>query len=190
MEVVDIYNMALGQLAHDQTVSATTDATAEASWCARFYDQARRETLRLAKPAFSVRTEVLEDGSASDNPQWDYEFSRPSDLLGVISVFDDSGIPVDYALEGEVVYSDVDTGSVQFVADEEDPSVFDVLFVAALVYKLASYIALPLTGKADYKRLMEQGFVSALSDLRVSDGNDSAPRGAIKDHDHYVTARR
>jgi hypothetical protein len=189
MEVVDVYNMALAQLGHDQTVTATTDATAEASWCNRFYDQSRKECLRLVKPNFAVRTEALEDGAESDNPNWFYEFSRPTGCLGITSVVASDGNPVDYALQGELLFADVADVSVVFVFDEEDADLFDALFVAALAYKLASYVSLPLTGKSEYKRLMEQGFVSALSDARVMDANDDANRGEHKDHNHYVSAR-
>jgi len=190
MEVVDIYNMALGHLAHDQTVAATTDATAEATWCNRFYDQARKETLRLAKPNFALRTEELEDSVESDHPKWRYEFSRPYGLLGVVLVMDENGTQIDFALEGEVIYANESAGSITFIYDEEDVDLYDAIFVATLAYRLASYVALPLSGKADMKRAMEQGFVSALSDFRTSDANDTSSSGAPeKDHNYYVTAR-
>lgn len=189
MEIVDIYNMALAHLGHDQTVTATTDSTAEAAWCNRFYDQARKECLRLAKPSFAMRTEDLEDSAESSHPNWDYEFSRPQDCVGIVLVVDSSGNPVDYALEGELLYADVDEASVTFVFDEDDPELFDAMFVATLAYRLASYIALPISGKVDVKRVMEQGFFSALSDARVMDANEDANKGAQKDHDYYVNAR-
>jgi len=189
MTVVDLYNMALNNLGHDQTVTAITDVTAEAAWCNRYYAQSRREVIRLAKPNWAKRTEALDDQEVPDSPKWEYSYPRPGGCMAIEGVVDSDGVAVDYALEGDLILTDCEEGYVEFYADEEDLDVWDPQIVAAISAKLAAYIAHPLTGSVDKRRLMEQVFQTALSDARVLDANEDRHVGDVKDHDHYQSAR-
>ncbi len=103
---------------------------------------------------------------------------------------DPDGVAVDYALEGDLILTDCEEGYVEFYADEEDLDVWDPQIVAAVAAKLAAYIAYPLTGKVDLRRLMEQVFQTALSDARVLDASEDRHVGDAKDHDHYQNVRK
>jgi len=190
MTQVEIYNMALNHLAHDQAVTATTDTTAEATWCNRFYDQARQELLRLARPNWSRRIEDLEDcETLTDGVRWGYIYPRPDGCLLIQGLLDSSEVAIDYQIVADGIMANVEDARIDYVVDEDDTAVFDAHFVLALTFKLASYIAYPLTGKPDVKRLMEQGLAAALSDMRSLDANEDRCVGMLKDHNAYVTAR-
>jgi len=49
MTAVDVCNNALGQIAHDRTITSLTDGSAEAVRCALFWPRARRAVL-AARP--------------------------------------------------------------------------------------------------------------------------------------------
>lgn len=190
MTTVDLYNMALNNLGHDQTVLAITDVTAEATWCNRFYDQSRREALRLAKPNWATITEALDDQEVPDHPKWEYSYPRPGDCMAIVGVTDSDGTAVDYSLQGANILTNCDEGYVEYISDETDLDVWDPQFVAVVAAKLAAYVAYPLTGKVELRRLMEQVFQTALSDARVLDANEDRNVGDVKDHDHYQNVRQ
>lgn len=189
MTQLEIYNAALSSLGHDQTVASLTATTPEANWCNLFYDQGRRELLRLTKPTFAMRYEELSDREDSELPEWDYQWPRPGDLLALESVKDENGEPMRFKLLADQILTKEDAGGVEFVIDEDDTEVFDPLFTKALIARLAADVALPLTGKADLRRVMEQNFQTAVSDFRACDANDGRDVGDPADANYYVTAR-
>jgi hypothetical protein len=79
---------------------------------------------------------------------------------------------------------------VKFIYDEDDPTMFDALFTQALVYKLASLVAAPLTGKAALTQQMHQLFATSLGDAARVDASEDRDRGDQVDANYYVTARK
>jgi hypothetical protein len=189
MTQLEIYNAALASLGHDQTVAALTDTTPEANWCNRFYDQGRKMMLRLTNPTFASMYEELSDVETSDIPGWLYQWPRPGDLVSIISVTDDAGDPAQFRLLNDKIITNVDAGGVEYIFDETDTDAFDPLFTQALIARLAADIAVPLTGKADLRRIMEQACASAMSDFRTRDANDGREVGDPADANYYVTSR-
>lgn len=189
MTQLEIYNAALSSLGHDQTVTALTDTTPEANWCNRFYDQGRKTVLRLTKPTFAYMYEELADVEDSEVPGWLYQWPRPGNLISIISVTDSDGEPAKFRLLNDKIIANVDAGGVEFVFDETDTSVFDPLFTQALIARLAADVAVPLTGKADLRRVMEQACAAAMSDFRACEANDGREVGDPADPNYYVTSR-
>jgi len=189
MTQLEIYNAALASLGHDQTVASLTATTPEANWCNLFYDQGRKELLRLTKPTFAMRVEALDDVEDSELPEWEYQWPRPGSLLALESVRDENGDRIRFKLLADLILTIEDAGSVEFVIDEDDTEVFDPLFTKALISRLAADVALPLTGKADLRRVMEQNYQTAVSDFRLCDAQDGRDVGDPAQSNYYVSVR-
>lgn len=192
MTDIQICNAAMAALGHDQEITSlivSVDTSAEALKCSHFYDLARQVVLRERAWGFATHTEILEDQEESDHPKWQYSYPRPGDCLRFIDVLDLSGNHVPYELHDADILTDAVEGSVSFVFDEDDTALFDPMFTQALIYKLASMLAAPLTGKPQLTRSMHELFATALGDASHVEANEDRDRGAPADPNYYVTAR-
>lgn len=164
--VVDICNLALSHLGDEARVVAIVppDGSAQSTLCGRFYPMARDVLLEAHPWPFAVKRADL---SEVDNPldtDWSFAYELPSDCLRPLSALQ-PGVPerlfggdtdagthpyiVEASTTGErVMYTNVDAGTVRYIARVEDPTRFTPSFVTALSRLLASYLAGPvLRGK-------------------------------------------
>jgi len=155
--VVDICNLALAHIAKPADVTAIDppDGTAEADHCARFYPIARNELLERHDWRFATRRTTLEE--LADNPQealWAFAYGRPNLAIRILSVLlpastDDAETQKFVEETNEdgsgIVYTDVEDAQVRFTWLQEDTAKYTPLFVVALSWKLAEYLAGPLT---------------------------------------------
>lgn len=87
---IDLCNRALRRLGTQSTISALTDVSTEAETCAAFYDDVLEALLEnpncSAYPNYSwqwPRRVTSGTSSGSTNPRWKYEYTLPSDCVGV-----------------------------------------------------------------------------------------------------------
>lgn len=167
--VIDICNLALAHLGDEATVSSISppEGSAQAELCARFYPIARDTLLEEAEPLFA-RTRTTLAALGSTVGQWAYAYARPADALKVLRLYepgaDDSSTPPDYQIEtladgSVVILTDTAAASVRYVRRATDPTKFSTLFVDALSWWLAAYLAGPIL-KGDAGR-------AAAKDLRA-----------------------
>lgn len=111
MDVVAIYNNALGKVGTRTTVSATTEGSNEANACNVFYEQSRDATLRLAFWNFARKQKLLTQlKSSKDVPNtcptpWGFEYAYPVDCLRARFILPQTavqqvtvdGVPIDSA---------------------------------------------------------------------------------------------
>jgi hypothetical protein len=164
--------MALSHIGSDARVSSITppDGSAEAGYCAAFYDQARTEMLEPGTWSFALKrsnpAEVVNESEA-----WAYAYAKPSDALRVLRVLrpsvavtvftqdqqvyphtdDRDGAPFD--TEGQVIYTNTPDATIVYTRDITDSTKFTASFNAALSYLLASYLAGPIIKGTDGLRL-------------------------------------
>lgn len=87
MDVVTLYNMALGKVGTRTTVSATTEGSNEANSCNTFYAATRDAMLRAApwnfcrKQLLLTQLKTSQDISNPPPAPWAFEYSYPSDCL-------------------------------------------------------------------------------------------------------------
>lgn len=150
---VDICNKALKKNHQFETISALTGNTTKAGkLCEEFYDDARREVLRLAQwtclIARAPLTEALDDDEAPIDHYTGrlYAFDLPTDFISRIGATDESGNPVDLLIEGNHAFSDYETTIMVYVKNSEDPAEWDNLLAEAVTMQLSSKLAYPLTG--------------------------------------------
>lgn len=155
--VVDICNLALAHIAKPADVTAIDppDGTAEADHCARFYPIARNELLERHDWRFATRRVTLEE--LATNPQealWAYAYGRPNLAIRILAVLlpesTDDAATQKFVEETNsdgsgIIYTHAQDAQVRFVWLQEDTTKYTPLFVVALSWKLAEYLAGPLT---------------------------------------------
>lgn len=155
---VTICNLALGRLGDRATVSSLSppEGSAQAQHCAMFYPLARNSTLQDHDWSFARTRATLANLLVDPPESWLYGYEKPADCLQPRVLLrpgqtDDNDGEV-YLLEGTAIYSNTEDVSLRYTQLVTDPNQFSPLFVDALAWRLASYLAGPvLKGDAGQK---------------------------------------
>lgn len=168
---VEICNIALHRIGQ-RPIQSIDENSNEAYTCRTFYDLARTAALRVHPWNFALKSQLLallED--AEDD--WTYAYQLPSDCLRAVKIVLAAGTdPAAFEVRGQMFLTDQENVKLQYVYNLEDPSLFSAEFVEALTYRMASDMAVPITGRADYMQSMMQGFMTSMAKAGASDGNE------------------
>ncbi|WP_323026535.1 hypothetical protein [Castellaniella sp.] len=181
---VDISNLALSRIGDEATVSSINPAegSAQAEHCARFYPMARDSMLEAHGWRFATRRAVLAALSIS-TWTWSYAYAMPNGLIRVLAVLppDAPGDADTQRYETEtdgagtpIIYTDQPSATLRYIARVTDTAKFSPLFVDALAWLLASYLAGPiLKGDSGVKIAAAclNAYQTAFSAAKVSDAN-------------------
>jgi len=186
---VDICNLALARLGDNATVASIDppEGSAQAEHCARFYPVARDSLLEMHAWKFATRRVLLAQ-LTTDTWNWSFAYAEPTGVLKLLAVLPASASSdadtQEYEAETDgngtpIILTDQEGASLRYVAHVTDTTVFSPLFVDALAWLLASYLAGPVlkgdAGAAMAKACL-QSFMLALSNAKVSDANQRKVR--------------
>lgn len=186
---VDICNLALARLGDNATVASIDppEGSAQAEHCARFYPVARDSLLEMHAWKFATRRVLLAQ-LTTDTWNWSFAYAEPTGVLKLLAVLPASAASdadtQEYEAETDgngtpIILTDQEGASLRYVAHVTDTTVFSPLFVDALAWLLASYLAGPVlkgdAGAAMAKACL-QSFMLALSNAKVSDANQRKVR--------------
>lgn len=186
---VDICNLALARLGDNATVASIDppEGSAQAEHCARFYPVARDSLLEMHAWKFATRRVLLAQ-LTTDTWNWPFAYAEPTGVLKLLAVLPASAASdadtQEYEAETDgngtpIILTDQEGASLRYVARVTDTTVFSPLFVDALAWLLASYLAGPVlkgdAGAAMAKACL-QSFMLALSNAKTSDANQRKVR--------------
>jgi hypothetical protein len=164
---VDICNTALAHLGSSNVISSINppDGSKEAGDCKRFFPIARKELIERFVWPFASRRQAL---AIAVNPStvWSYAYKLPSDCLRPVRVltqhaakallwqldrgaithaaaFDDS-LSADYEVEDGVLLTHEPDAVLLYLRDVVDTTRWSPMFVSALGYLMAAYLAGPV----------------------------------------------
>lgn len=181
---VEICNLALARLGDNATVASIDppEGSAQSEHCARFYPIARDSLLELHAWRFATRRSLLSK-LVADSWNWKFAYAEPTGVIKLLSVLPkDSPSDQDswpFSSEGSqsgtsLILTDVEFASLRYIARVVDTTKFSPLFVDALAWLLASYLAGPVikgdAGAAEARRCY-QTFSLLLGQARTSDAN-------------------
>lgn len=176
---VSISNMALGHIKSKSTIALLTEESTEAKKCKLFYAQARDETLEEFNWHFAKRNAVLaEIGTAPLG--WAFQYAYPADAVAIRKILtayrlEDDSVPFELAHselnDSIVILTDREVATVEYTKRVTNPTLFSPLFVSALSFKLASLIAMPLSGKRELRDEANQLYEIQISKARMSSLN-------------------
>jgi hypothetical protein len=181
---VDICNLALARLGDVASVSSINppEGSAQAEHCARFYPIARDLLLEMHPWSFATRRVVLAQ-LVAPSWTWAYAYAAPADAVKILAVLPDTApndaatqpYEIESAQDGTItILTNQEKATARYVARVTDTTRFNPLFVDALAWLLASYLAGPVIkgdAGAAMARMCMQSFMLALSAARVSDAN-------------------
>lgn len=184
VSAVTICNLALARLGDSATVASLDppEGSAQAEHCARFYPVARDSLLEMHAWRFATRRERLAK-LATDTWNWAYAYAEPNGALKLLAVLPESASSdaetQGYESESDtngaaIILTNQEGATLRYVACVTDTTVFSPLFVDALAWLLASYLAGPVIkgdAGATMARACMQSFLIALSNAKTSDAN-------------------
>lgn len=177
--VVQICNMALSHIGEDGVVTAISppDGSAEAGHCARFYGIARNDILEMHEWSFATKRATLA-GLTNDSAAWAYKFAMPADCLKARKLLPEGATAelegIDYEIESEALYCNDAVPTLIYTKLLTDTTKFSSMFTSALSYKLASYIAGPITKKPSVVSAMLDAAINVAAKGAALDANASS----------------
>lgn len=133
---VQIVNSALVTLG-ETVINSLEENTDRATIANVKWDICRQSLLRLHPWRFAITRAELAQDNSTPAYQFDYQYTLPSDCLRLYQVYKD----VNFRLENRKILTDKDTCYIKYIADVEDTSKWDPLFVDLMASKLALELA-------------------------------------------------
>lgn len=203
--VVDICNRAL-QKVGARAISALTDQTASARACLTAYSAIRRAELRKQDWNFSIKRASL----AADVPAPDWgranSFTLPVDFIRLADDYPERagdsaglvGISISYSSNfsgvkdwviegGKVITNDAAPLQIRYVADIEDPTLWDSLFTELVSTSLALEICESLTQSRSKKADLAIQYENLSNETKKADSMEVVPNDPPPDS--WVTVR-
>jgi len=150
MDQTGICNLALVHVGNRQITSIDAEEQA-ARICKALYDQTLDEMLRMHPWNFAIKRATLSAFVDAPLSGWAYQYGLPADFMRSVQLngYEADEIRSDYQIENGRLLTDYDIAQLRYVAKITDPTLYDPLFIEAFALKLASKIAVPLTGNRE-----------------------------------------
>lgn len=149
---LDICNIALSKLGESPIQSINANATLPQRMCYLHYHPVRREVLCVNRWSFAVKKVTLHSSEQDGDTEHAVPHTLPTDCLRVLAV----GSP-GWTLRGRCVFCPAQDVTLRYIADVEDTSLFDPLFVEAFALRLACKMCIPLVNSTTMRQsLLEE----------------------------------
>lgn len=166
---IDICNRALSRLGIDAPIGDLEEDSKESRLCALWYEHSRDTLLELHSWPFAKRFIDLNLLASVEPTDWSYAYSLPASVLAVRGLWAGARQPSDETrLEYEVQNDAAGTGRILVTDDEaavlmytrrvENPNLFSPLFIDALVWGLASDLAMPMKVDAQMAQMARAAY--------------------------------
>lgn len=185
---VQIARLALQHLGDRYDITSLTEASPEAEQVNLVFDTVRDMVLREHPWKFARKyaTPAALSGVVPGN--WDYMFTYPPDALRVLHIVNplgDDQPPIRFEVaqnsdDLRVLLCNESEPTFAYTQKVTDPQQFDPQFVTALSYRIAQYIAMPITGDRGIMSDMKTLADDEIGRAQESDANEGfeAPRPA------------
>lgn len=174
---VGICNRAL-TLVGGNTIASVDDLSVEARTCKQHYDDCVLRALN--ERAWTFATKRRELNQVSEEPVFKYRFGYqlPSDCMRVLTVADQTGrIHTDWVREGQLIKTDYNTVFITYVSDEvkSSPNLFPPMFQSAVVYLLASRLAIPIASSTQLEGQFYEKYQFEIREVGPLDATQGSP---------------
>lgn len=148
---VDICNLALSHLGDAATVSSISppEGSPQAEYCQRFYPVARDALLEKFAWNFATKRTTLTEIADAAPTTWRFAYAMPNKCLRILNIFGDGTIAddagEDYTVESDgtttMIFTNTPLATARYIESVSDTTRYSPLFINALSYLLASYLA-------------------------------------------------
>jgi hypothetical protein len=174
---VDIANIALSLLGHEEIASLTADLP-RARLVNRFFGPSRDAVLREHPWNCAVTRVTLAQLADAPTHGWAYNFQLPADCLRVLGFNDDeeAGEESDrHKVEGRTIVSDHSTCNIRYVKQMTDPTQMDPMLYTAIAFRLAADMAYAITRDKSVADAMWTLYEERIRKARTVDGQEGSP---------------
>jgi len=165
--VVDICNLALSHIGQDGVVTDIDppDGTLEADYCEQFYPIARDELLEMHAWKFATFRKALAKLTVNElEGQWRFAYGMPTLVIKTWLVLppesadDKDAVPFEVEAQEDgtlVIYTNQEDAVLKYTKLITDTTKYSPGFTSALSYRLAQYLAGPITKRPEVVASME-----------------------------------
>lgn len=184
---VAVANLALQKLGASR-IAALDEDSANARSMNAAYERVRRRLIRAYDWGFAItRASIAADASDTLFGDWN-RFSKPNDYLRLLMDNEDDTV-VDWRIEGlYIVTKDASPLEIRYLADVDDPNVYDESFVEAFACALALQCCEEVTGSTNKKESIREDFAVAIREGKKLGSFEKAEKDPPEDE--WVEARR
>lgn len=152
--VLDICNMALSRLGESPITAIDPNGNLPARLCYMHYHPVRREVLCAHRWSFATCTANLQSSeNTSPGSMHQLRHCLPADCLRVLAVNTRS-----WTLRGRAIYTTTPGVRLLYIADVEDPALFEPLFTEALTLRLAWKLCIPLINSTTARQALGEEY--------------------------------
>lgn len=176
---VQVCNLAQSMLGQADTISdIDTPKTAREKTYAKWYDICRQFTLKLVKPNFALKRQIVAKKSSVPAFGYAYEYDKPVKCLAVLGVGNVEEKANDYGVEGNSIQHDTlyDEGMpVRFVEDVTIVAYFSVEYELLLAQYLAAWACMEITQDAQKAAKMKSELPADMSTASGLNAQENRP---------------
>jgi hypothetical protein len=170
----DIANVALTRISADLITSLESDMSRRAVLCRELLPIYKRAILRLHPWSFALKRQELAQVSDQESMwKYTYAYQLPTDpkcLRVLESDADEYGVP--WTIEGGYLVTDNETIIITYIADIEEPGLYDAQFVEVLAARLAWALAKPIAGDDKLLNDCRNEYLLLLGEAQATDGQE------------------
>lgn len=186
---VDICNQALSEVGGNR-ITSIEDGTTEARQCKVHYQSCLEKALSERFWTFATGKRELAQTATSPEFEHSFAYQLPSDCIVVRSAGDKSGKEFrNWVREGDQIHCDEAVCFIQYTKRIADPQKFSPMFESALVYLLASRLAIPIAASRTLKKDMYNLYRNELYEASPLDGRQGSPKSVGKRSSSLIRAR-
>jgi hypothetical protein len=177
---VQIARLALQHLGDRYDITSLTESSPEAEQVNLVFTSVRDMVLREHPWKFARKyaTPAALSGVAPGN--WEYMYTYPSDAMRIIRIVNPLGEgvpPIRFEIarnsaDLRVILTDQSEPTIEYTQRITDPQQFDPQFTVAFSYRLAQYIAMPITGDRQIMADMKSMADIEVGKAKASDANE------------------
>lgn len=170
--VIEIVNRALSRLGAGSIMSFD-DNVKEARISKICWDISRQAVIRMHPWNFATKRVVMSPSTTTPAFEFAYSYNLPGDCLRVLDLYDTVS---DWKIEGRNLLSDESEINLKYLADIQDPSLYDAGFTDCLSAYLAWDICQNMTQDENQKRLLLEDFRLLLRGAKFTDATEDPAR--------------
>lgn len=176
MNEVSICNLALSLAGNRPITSIETPISTEEKICSLWYETTLKQALIEASPNFARARKRIPLSNYENPFGFQYAYQKPNDCLKLLGIGEVSNVNVDYAVEGNYIFTDImeeNSLPIRYVKYISDVNSFSNGFIQFLACCLASNICYQLNKEQSVKQYIEEQRKEALVRTNTTDNQES-----------------
>ena len=169
---VDIVNNALLKLKAN-TIQSIGQSGIEGESSEILYPQVRDAVLRAHPWNFAIGRSVLNQLTDTPAFEFDYQYQLPTDCLRALELY--NAPTADWQIEEDMLLTSESSAQLRYIKKITDTGRYDPLFVEALATRLASEMAVPITGSKATRDKLFQLYTVKIQEARTRDSQEGQP---------------